>query len=274
MAVEDRLWRASRRLAREVDALTFPPPVTHVYNPLRYAASGYREYLRRYGATPKRVVLLGMNPGPFGMAQTGVPFGEVAHVRDWLGISAKIGKPDIEHPKRPVLGLRLPAQRGERGAALGRIRRAPLDARALLRRTVRCELLPAAVPGGERQEPHARSSARGRARATLRRLRPSSPPPCATCSSPRGSSVSASSRRSAHTMRSTARASRSGGSCTRHRRTRRPTGAGRARLRLSSSGTGSRSSAGPFSRDARDPAGAARGCRASATARRHARLRA
>ncbi len=105
MAIEDRLWRASRRLAREVDALSFAPPVTHVYNPLRYGASGYREYLRRYGATHKRVVFLGMNPGPFGMAQTGVPFGEVAHVRDWLGISTEIGKPDIEHPKRPVLGF-------------------------------------------------------------------------------------------------------------------------------------------------------------------------
>jgi single-strand selective monofunctional uracil DNA glycosylase len=105
VAIEDRLWRASRRLAREVDALSFAPPVTHVYNPLRYAATGYREYLRRYGTTHKRVVFLGMNPGPFGMAQTGVPFGEVAHVRDWLGISTEIGKPDVEHPKRPVLGF-------------------------------------------------------------------------------------------------------------------------------------------------------------------------
>ena len=36
----------------------------------------------------KRVVFLGMNPGPFGMAQVGVPFGEVAAVRDWLRIDA------------------------------------------------------------------------------------------------------------------------------------------------------------------------------------------
>src|SRR5688572_32536315 len=46
-----------------------------------------------------------MNPGPFGMAQTGVPFGDVAMVRDWLGIVAAVAKPRDEHPKRPVLGF-------------------------------------------------------------------------------------------------------------------------------------------------------------------------
>jgi single-strand selective monofunctional uracil DNA glycosylase len=79
--------------------------VTHVYNPLRYAADAHREYLRRYGYSRKRAVLLGMNPGPFGMAQTGVPFGEVTLVRDWLGIETKVGKPDTEHPKRPIEGF-------------------------------------------------------------------------------------------------------------------------------------------------------------------------
>jgi single-strand selective monofunctional uracil DNA glycosylase len=101
----DALWRTAQRLARDVDALAFAPPVTHVYNPLRYAADAHREYLRRYGAAPKRVVFLGMNPGPWGMAQTGIPFGEVAAVRDWLGISAEVGKPAREHPKRPVEGF-------------------------------------------------------------------------------------------------------------------------------------------------------------------------
>jgi single-strand selective monofunctional uracil DNA glycosylase len=102
---DDTLWQAAQRLARDVDALAFAPPVTHVYNPLRYAADAHREYLRRYGAAPKRVVFLGMNPGPWGMAQTGIPFGEVAAVRDWLGISAEVGKPGREHPKRPVEGF-------------------------------------------------------------------------------------------------------------------------------------------------------------------------
>jgi single-strand selective monofunctional uracil DNA glycosylase len=105
ISLDAELWRATRTLANEVDALTFGPPVTHVYNPLRYAAAPHREYLRRYAATKKRIVLLGMNPGPYGMAQTGVPFGEVRLVRDWLGIEAAVGKPEREHEKRPVEGF-------------------------------------------------------------------------------------------------------------------------------------------------------------------------
>jgi single-strand selective monofunctional uracil DNA glycosylase len=99
------LIRISRALAREVDRLTFGAPVTHVYNPLRYAAELHEAYLRRYGEGKKAVVLLGMNPGPFGMAQTGVPFGDVVVVRDWLGLAAAVGKPPHEHPSRPVHGL-------------------------------------------------------------------------------------------------------------------------------------------------------------------------
>jgi single-strand selective monofunctional uracil DNA glycosylase len=50
-------------------------------------------------------VLLGMNPGPFGMMQTGVPFGEITAVRDWMGIRAAIDKPKREHPRRPIEGF-------------------------------------------------------------------------------------------------------------------------------------------------------------------------
>jgi len=42
-----------------------------------------------------------MNPGPWGMAQTGVPFGEINAVKDWLGINAEVDKPQKQHPKRP-----------------------------------------------------------------------------------------------------------------------------------------------------------------------------
>jgi len=105
MGLEATVWRAAQELARRVDALSFGAPVTHVYNPLRYAAKAHREYVRRYAADKKRVLLLGMNPGPFGMAQTGVPFGEITLVRDWLGICTDVGKPEREHPKRPVEGF-------------------------------------------------------------------------------------------------------------------------------------------------------------------------
>jgi single-strand selective monofunctional uracil DNA glycosylase len=103
--VASGLLGISRRLAREVDRMRFGPPVTHVYNPLRYAAAPHEQYLRRFGSAKGRVLLLGMNPGPFGMAQTGVPFGDVALVRDWLGIRAHVKKPRQEHPQRPVVGF-------------------------------------------------------------------------------------------------------------------------------------------------------------------------
>ncbi len=105
------LVAVSRRLCRRVERLTFGLPVTHVYNPLRYASELHEAYLHRYGRGTRPVVLLGMNPGPFGMAQTGVPFGDAAMVRDWLGLDAAVRKPAREHPRRPVLGLGCP--RGE-----------------------------------------------------------------------------------------------------------------------------------------------------------------
>ena len=95
-------------LLDELRPLRFGPPVTHVYNPLEYAREPYDEYLRRHGARPKEVVLVGMNPGPWGMAQTGVPFGEVNLVRNWLGIEAPVGTPSVINPKRPVLGFACP----------------------------------------------------------------------------------------------------------------------------------------------------------------------
>ncbi|MHB8522645.1 MAG: uracil-DNA glycosylase family protein [Limisphaerales bacterium] len=104
-SIADALVQAARELSAGVDRLKFPPPVTHVYNPLTYAWPVHEAYLRRYGHSRKRVVFLGMNPGPFGMAQTGVPFGEAHAVRDWLGLEAPIGKPRVEHPKRPVAGF-------------------------------------------------------------------------------------------------------------------------------------------------------------------------
>ena len=102
MSRSDQLIVAARALSRTVEALRFGAPVTHVYNPLAYAGRGYRRYLRRFGDGRKRVVFLGMNPGPFGMAQTGVPFGEVAAVRDWLHLSGAVQSPPHEHPKRPI----------------------------------------------------------------------------------------------------------------------------------------------------------------------------
>lgn len=96
---------AAMELCRKVDGLQFAAPVEYVYNPLVYAWDAYACYLERFARGRKRVLFLGMNPGPWGMAQTGIPFGEVAAVRDWLKIDASIGRPEREHPKRPILGF-------------------------------------------------------------------------------------------------------------------------------------------------------------------------
>ncbi|MCZ7644902.1 MAG: single-stranded DNA-binding protein [Planctomycetota bacterium] len=92
-------------LVRALAGLRFAEPITHVYNPLEYARSAWDEYTRRFGASPREILWLGMNPGPWGMAQTGVPFGEVALVRDWMGINTPVDKPRVEHPKRPIEGF-------------------------------------------------------------------------------------------------------------------------------------------------------------------------
>lgn len=99
------LIEISRALSTRVDALPAGSFAAYVYNPLSYARKPHETYLTRWGQGPKRVLLVGMNPGPFGMAQTGVPFGDVSMVRDFLGITGEVDRPPREHPGRPVLGF-------------------------------------------------------------------------------------------------------------------------------------------------------------------------
>jgi single-strand selective monofunctional uracil DNA glycosylase len=109
--IRRQIIKASRSLCDAVDEFAFGDPVTHVYNPLRYARAAHEAYLARVNEAGVRVVFLGMNPGPWGMAQTGVPFGEINAVRDWIGIDVEVDRPHDEHPKRPVEGFR--CQRSE-----------------------------------------------------------------------------------------------------------------------------------------------------------------
>jgi|EndMetStandDraft_4_1072995.scaffolds.fasta_scaffold188017_1 single-strand selective monofunctional uracil DNA glycosylase len=104
-SITDQLLGAARELSSTLATQRFGAPIAHVYDPLQYAWAGYEAYVKRYGATRRRVVLLGMNPGPFGMMQTGVPFGEIAAVRDWMGLRATVERPAREHPKRPIEGF-------------------------------------------------------------------------------------------------------------------------------------------------------------------------
>ncbi|MCH2142981.1 MAG: single-stranded DNA-binding protein [Phycisphaerales bacterium] len=104
MSLQSELSDVSSRLSDTLCDVAPVDPVTHIYDPTRYAVMAHRAFLA-YARIGIDALLLGMNPGPWGMAQTGVPFGEVAAVREFLGINAEIGRPDYEHPKRPVTGL-------------------------------------------------------------------------------------------------------------------------------------------------------------------------
>lgn len=99
------LTTITKQFAKAVDAISFDAPITHIYNPLIYAWRIHQRYLQRYGSGSKKIIFLGMNPGPWGMAQTGIPFGEIPSVRDWLELDGEVDKPAKEHPKRPVTGL-------------------------------------------------------------------------------------------------------------------------------------------------------------------------
>lgn len=101
----NKIKELSIEFSNEVGKLKFSEPVSFVYNPLEYARNGYFKYLDLSANCTKKVVFLGMNPGPWGMAQTGIPFGEVESAREWMKIETKIDKPQREHPKREISGF-------------------------------------------------------------------------------------------------------------------------------------------------------------------------
>lgn len=107
MAVS-RLVKLYDSFSQELNALSFKEPVAYVYNPIEYAKMPHSAYLNRYGCGTKRFLILGMNPGPFGMAQTGVPFGDVGMITNYLKIAGDVERPALEHPKRPILGYGCP----------------------------------------------------------------------------------------------------------------------------------------------------------------------
>lgn len=105
MTTRASLSHLIRKLAHDLDTLEWSTP-SHVYNPMQYAWDGYEQLLERFGEQRGRVLLVGMNPGPWGMAQTGIPFGNVSTVRDWLHIETKLSSYlPKQHPKYPILGM-------------------------------------------------------------------------------------------------------------------------------------------------------------------------
>jgi len=94
-----------QKLSSKVDSFSPADQSLTIYNPLEYAQDPLFNYIRSYLSGSCRVVFLGMNPGPFGMAQTGVPFGDVKMVKEWMNIVGKVTAPLRVHPKRPILGF-------------------------------------------------------------------------------------------------------------------------------------------------------------------------
>ena len=99
------LLAAAARLRDALDAFPRPRGVAFAYHPLRYAWDAHAAYLARYGeGRPGRAVFIGMNPGPWGMTQSGVPLADPALARAWMGLHGRVASPAHAHPKVPVLG--------------------------------------------------------------------------------------------------------------------------------------------------------------------------
>ncbi|XP_055676664.1 single-strand selective monofunctional uracil DNA glycosylase [Lutzomyia longipalpis] len=100
-----KLYDVEIRMNTELRELQFSAPVSAVYNPIEYASELHCAYMRKFLNDRKHIVLVGMNPGPWGMCQTGVPFGYIPAIRDWMRLEGNVEKPPGELSVRPVEGL-------------------------------------------------------------------------------------------------------------------------------------------------------------------------
>ena len=113
--IVERMIETSSKLRDDVekfaDSLVKEGSVDAVYNPLAYAWEPHRAYLELASGGGAKTLLLGMNPGPHGMGQMGIPFAATSVVRDLLKITdLEVGQPSTPHPKRPVSGLDWPKE--------------------------------------------------------------------------------------------------------------------------------------------------------------------
>nr|CAD7573437.1 unnamed protein product [Timema californicum] len=103
--LSDQFLTIELQLSTQMKALRYNHHVAYIYDPVEYAYNLHAQFTHKFCQSTKKILFLGMNPGPWGMSQTGVPFGEVKVVRDWMRLSGEVGHPIKEHPSRPVLGL-------------------------------------------------------------------------------------------------------------------------------------------------------------------------
>jgi len=115
MAVVEELIYAAKQLSSACDKaikkIERKTIVAHATNPLDYAWQHHEQYLSNWGGLGAKTLLLGMNPGPWGMAQSGVPFGSTNIAKTLLRIKPfQLETPPNAHPKRPIIGLDLERQ--------------------------------------------------------------------------------------------------------------------------------------------------------------------
>ena len=73
-SISSQLVDIENQLCANLATITLHDPVCVVYNPLSYAVETHQCYVHQYGNSTKHLLFLGMNPGPYGMAQNGVWF--------------------------------------------------------------------------------------------------------------------------------------------------------------------------------------------------------
>lgn len=110
----NNVLNAAKKLSDECDEL-IPKllkikGLEYVTNPLNYAWQYHESYIKQYSGLGAKTLLLGMNPGPYGMAQCGVPFGATEIAKNFLNISGEFTNPEGRHPKRPIEGLEFERQ--------------------------------------------------------------------------------------------------------------------------------------------------------------------
>lgn len=110
--VSEQIISLQKELTKNLKALNLiSEQVKYMYNPLEYASEPNENFIKKYCTSLKKILFVGMNPGPNGMCQTGIPFGDPKWVRDWLKIEGHVFKPEVECPERKINGLS--AQRTE-----------------------------------------------------------------------------------------------------------------------------------------------------------------
>ncbi|KAK6639299.1 hypothetical protein RUM43_007571 [Polyplax serrata] len=102
----EKLLAIEHQMCSELNNLKFTPPIDYVYNPLLYAKDLHENFIKKYFENcSKKILFLGMNPGPWGMCQTGIVFGDKDHVKEWLKLCGQVNKPKKEHPRKKITGL-------------------------------------------------------------------------------------------------------------------------------------------------------------------------